>query len=124
MQTEHRLNQGPAAVFVEIDRGGTADVVVVAFERQRIEIVAFQDLDGITAKIADQAFEAAQITSADLARRRNNVGSRVNIQQDSTLDLHGLLRSLTLQYRDPRSEERRVGTECVSTSRSRWAPDN
>src|SRR3546814_7669987 len=101
MQPEHRRIQGPAAVFVEIDRGGTADVVVVAFERQRIEIVAFQDLDGITAKIADQAFEAAQITSADLARRRNNVGSRVDIQQDSTLDLHGLLRSLTLQYRDP-----------------------
>src|SRR3546814_7413226 len=58
MQPEHRRIQGPAAVFVEIDRGGTADVVVVAFERQRIEIVAFQDLDGITAKIADQAFEA------------------------------------------------------------------
>src|SRR3546814_18623827 len=25
---------------------------------------------------------------------------------------------------DPRSEERRVGKECVSTCRSRWAPNN
>src|SRR3546814_13345562 len=25
---------------------------------------------------------------------------------------------------DPRSEERRVGKECVRTCRSRWAPDN
>src|SRR3546814_20162447 len=26
--------------------------------------------------------------------------------------------------RAPRSEERRVGTECVSTCRSRWSPDH
>src|SRR3546814_11907918 len=26
--------------------------------------------------------------------------------------------------RDPRSEERRVGQECVSTCRSRWSPAN
>src|SRR3546814_11125180 len=32
----------------------------------------------------------------------------------------GLARS----YHAPRSEERRVGKECVSTCRSRWAPDH
>src|SRR3546814_13447256 len=26
--------------------------------------------------------------------------------------------------REPRSEERRVGKECVSTGRSRWSPDH
>src|SRR3546814_3988082 len=31
-------------------------------------------------------------------------------------------RSGTLAYRAPRSEERRVGKECVSTCRSRWSP--
>src|SRR3546814_20326289 len=29
-----------------------------------------------------------------------------------------------LSVRYPRSEERRVGKECVSTRRSRWSPDN
>src|SRR3546814_16157130 len=29
-----------------------------------------------------------------------------------------------LDERDPRSEERRVGKECVSTCRSRWVPYN
>src|SRR3546814_13401979 len=27
-------------------------------------------------------------------------------------------------WHDPRSEERRVGKECVSTCRSRWSPDH
>src|SRR3546814_12834618 len=27
------------------------------------------------------------------------------------------------RFGDPRSDERRVGTECVSTCRSRWSPD-
>src|SRR3546814_20302456 len=35
-----------------------------------------------------------------------------------SLELEGLLREV------PRSEERRVGKECVSTCRSRWSPYN
>src|SRR3546814_1000710 len=38
-------------------------------------------------------------------------------------DLKGLFQSGTLEIQgDPRSEERRVGKECVSTCRSRWSP--
>src|SRR3546814_3932031 len=32
------------------------------------------------------------------------------------------LAALTAEELDPRSEERRVGKECVSTCRSRWSP--
>src|SRR3546814_9761438 len=32
-------------------------------------------------------------------------------------------RSLAIDVGDPRSEERRVGTECVSECRSRWSPE-
>src|SRR3546814_15667830 len=42
--------------------------------------------------------------------------------------LHNLLRKFTLYARQmdihDRSEERRVGKECVSTCRSRWSPEN
>src|SRR3546814_6300724 len=33
-----------------------------------------------------------------------------------------IARADALQHRFPRSEERRVGKECVSTCRSRWSP--
>src|SRR3546814_14786071 len=34
----------------------------------------------------------------------------------------GSLNQLTIENADARSEERRVGKECVSTCRSRWSP--
>src|SRR3546814_1945642 len=37
--------------------------------------------------------------------------------------LGSLLADVAVVLLDPRSEERRVGKECVSTCRSRWSPD-
>src|SRR3546814_14181488 len=59
---------------------------------------------------------------ADGGRRRlpDHVGLRrllLRHGQRARLDLHS-----TGHLRVPRSEERRVGNECVSTCRSRWSP--
>src|SRR3546814_4622778 len=39
-------------------------------------------------------------------------------------DYDDIARKLILAHHTARSEERRVGTECVSTCRSRWSPDH
>src|SRR3546814_16655433 len=55
---------------------------------------------------------------ADL--ERDDVIVAVNSKGDW---IHAMLNGpLTKRNVDPRSEERRVGTECVSTCRSRWSP--
>src|SRR3546814_2808407 len=36
--------------------------------------------------------------------------------------INGLYKTEVIHRRGPRSEERRVGKECVSTCRSRWSP--
>src|SRR3546814_11932888 len=52
-------------------------------------------------------------------RRRDEDLRRVHDELKSTEEsLHGAMKDLA------RSEERRVGKECVSTCRSRWSPDH
>src|SRR3546814_115518 len=45
------------------------------------------------------------------------------INADGQWLLPGIV-DLCARFREPRSEERRVGKECVSTCRSRWSPDH
>src|SRR3546814_8620871 len=40
----------------------------------------------------------------------------------SPLPLHWYVQAIAQPAPEPRSEERRVGNECVSTCRSRWSP--
>src|SRR3546814_19582610 len=47
------------------------------------------------------------------------IGAALFASNISTVHMVGLAES---GYIDGRSEERRVGTECVSTCRSRWSP--
>src|SRR3546814_2173285 len=44
------------------------------------------------------------------------------MRQPINLDDHPPLRRVKIRHKPPRSEERRVGKECVSTCRSRWSP--
>src|SRR3546814_20240772 len=82
---------------------------------------------------------AVVLTSMDYARRHAGAASPVQIRAVSTVtpsfpntviempgfatDSAAALAPPELPFRD-RSEARRVGTECVSTCRSRWAPDH
>src|SRR3546814_7564477 len=74
---------------------------------------------------------SSDVCSSDLFRSRA-CGASVGAQQ-AKLDRHsrgrqkhgraaGLGGGMGAACRDDRSEERRVGKECVSTCRSRWSP--
>src|SRR3546814_18590940 len=65
-----------------------------------------------------------QPTPEMFARIRSNVGKASVIGRLVSLDQRGALVVAELLERDPstRSEERRVGKECVSTCRYRWSP--
>src|SRR3546814_7522598 len=58
------------------------------------------------------------VTSAEFPLRLNTARYR---DQWHTMTRTGLSPTLS-QHRPERSEERRVGKECVSTCRSRWSP--
>src|SRR3546814_14219915 len=54
------------------------------------------------------------------ASNRKGLGDRVPAFDDGTLDANG--KAVVVIGGGDRSEERRVGKECVSTCRSRWSP--
>src|SRR3546814_17171914 len=58
-----------------------------------------------------------------LAWRSHEI-NRMLDRQAGHLDQVYVFNALTLRASDGRSEERRVGQECVSTCRSRWSPDH
>src|SRR3546814_12586730 len=65
----------------------------------------------------------SQTVTAPLER---NLGEMAGLQRMSSISAAGAS-TITLQFTlgvalDVRSEERRVGKECVSTCRSRWSP--
>src|SRR3546814_8947294 len=66
---------------------------------------------------------SSDVCSSDLPRCRLRPGESQCFRLHHRTD--GLLSRFPFQRRGPgrrRSEERRVGKECVSTCRSRWAP--
>src|SRR3546814_13368549 len=65
----------------------------------------------------------AQVPAADLARPfRNGQVFRVFIRPGSLVMRNNTRRISPAALGDVRSEERRVGKECVRTCRSRWRP--
>src|SRR3546814_15923325 len=58
--------------------------------------------------------------AADAVYERAEAGRRHHVQRPGPREVHHDLFNETARAR--RSEERRVGKECVSTCRSRWSP--
>src|SRR3546814_16699007 len=56
------------------------------------------------------------------AHRWDRVGAITNSGMAINFGMTGVLIALLLAFDRHRSEERRVGKECVSTCRSRWSP--
>src|SRR3546814_12184354 len=75
---------------------------------------------------ADQGLETVQhglglAVEADQGEEGDLEAERLGVELGVVaLDVAGLLQGAHA----PRSEERRVGKECVSTVRSRWSPDH
>src|SRR3546814_14724160 len=74
--------------------------------------------------------DVAQIITLRLARKpaHGHVVQQALAQRADRTNLYKLIHRSTPQLKEPkgsaygRSEERRVGKECVSTCRSRWSP--
>src|SRR3546814_19470309 len=66
-------------------------------------------------------FFTASLVTRTLSALTSATGSRPCTSRTST---YGRLRAAWYRCSDARSEERRVGNECVSPCRSRWSPCN
>src|SRR3546814_18778985 len=71
--------------------------------------------------------DEAQIIGVDIAERSGDgqpVARRADVaaERPASFEFDALKARLAGVGRDSRSEERRVGHECVSTCRSRWSP--
>src|SRR3546814_3166956 len=87
------------ALVATTDHGGELDVLVVGGG----VVGAGTALDSVTRGLSTGLIEQRDFASGPSSRRSKLI--------------HGGLR-----YLEMRSEERRVGKECVSTCRSRWSP--
>src|SRR3546814_8083082 len=106
---------------VRVERAGEAAVAVEHDEQMRVALAgagpklrrAVRPAD-LRRQAGDDAFEALGIGT-------RGFGSRLRLAQLGRRD-HFLGHGDLLGRFDRRSEERRVGNECVSTCRSRWSP--
>src|SRR3546814_15733782 len=79
-------------------------------------LAADQRASGLLAPFGDARDDFGRDIVVELARR-------IIIEEKQRLgDLHDLIVRTHRDQVDPRSAERRVGIECVSTCRSRWLP--
>src|SRR3546814_19946585 len=72
--------------------------------------------------VATSVFGKPQPTNTTLPERIH-----LSLERDLKVDIKGSIATITYAHPDRefakvRSEERRVGKECVSTCRSRWSP--
>src|SRR3546814_12823907 len=116
------IGGGPAGLLLSqlLQLAGVASGVLERRSRAHV-------LGRIRAGVLEQGFQNL-MRRAEIAGRMDREGqvhSGVNIayQEDRLrIDLEGLTGGKTVLVYGQRSEERRVGTECVSTCRSRWSP--
>src|SRR3546814_10770027 len=86
------------------------------------------DFDDHDSTVSDNRFEAFYDDVADAWRLRLKAGAAFDFEDASTAGQVSVTVTATdrdgagLSIDQGRSEERRVGKECVSTCRSRWSP--
>src|SRR3546814_19857514 len=88
---------------------------------ERWGVVGFAGVGGVGSDIGE-VFEADVLASGGLGLRfQASKDYEVHLAVDGAVNRDGDL-SLYFRIGEARSEERRVGKECVSTCRSRWSP--
>src|SRR3546814_12901656 len=115
-------------LLLDLDLGRAAD----ADDRDPASQLRYAFLQLLTVIVAGRGLDLR----AELGDATVNVGARSGAINDGRVVLvddhllgaaeHAERNALKLsaEFLADRSEERRVGKECVSTCRSRWAPDN
>src|SRR3546814_15127386 len=111
-----------AGLALRMDKANSCGANHLAESRQ-VEEEAEMDLAQMTAELAQRkAFLPGKTVKLDFAEDGaivlDGVDGQVTNNQEAQADT-----TLHISW-DDRSEERRVGKECVSTGRSRWSPDN
>src|SRR3546814_19237292 len=96
----------------------SSDVCSSDLFEQRLK--AARDAAGVSRLIVLDEAERRILADAEQVPLPPMIPSRIDAQEAVALKL--LKRYLNLRYTRSRSEERRVGKECVSTCRSRWSP--
>src|SRR3546814_16510082 len=105
-----------------LERDGRMDIVGIASNAERAEhLIAITDPDVITLDIKMPDMDGLQLLDRIMARKRRPV-----IMLSSLTVLGGrvqaecMTRGADACFNKSRSDERRVGKECVSKCRSRW----
>src|SRR3546814_15356527 len=99
---------------------------IVKAEHLRIDQRPYEIIGGRRARIVDEVRDF--LLKAGPGFHRDRIapeGCAVGFPDDAALDEKVPSCAFPpgeAQFAKPRSEERRVGTECVSTCRSRWSP--
>src|SRR3546814_7356573 len=87
--------------------------VIVVFQLVSVCFFFFKQKTAYEMRISDWS---SDVCSSDLFQFSSAAGTTGNSKEKQTM------RKVLVLYYSTRSEERRVGKECVSTCRSRWSP--
>src|SRR3546814_14224400 len=128
LHTKAEIGTGPFSTRVQ-DRFGVAEFSQFTGAQMMADKYGFSrdDLDAFALESHRHAAAATNAAAFDreivaLAVDGGKHTKDEGIRYDATLESIGSVK--LLQEGGMRSEERRVGKECVSTSRSRWPPYN
>src|SRR3546814_10425334 len=99
--------------FLSSRRRHTRCALVTEFRR-----VLFRSL----VQLAHQHCALVQLGVLAQTRRNQETTAAVEFEIDGVTDQQALQAAVLFTQRRQRSEERRVGKECVSPCRSRWSP--
>src|SRR3546814_14812082 len=110
-------------MILVLARDGTPVLQPVFYGERDIEVVGDEDVVEVVASVGSDGKRRAALSKRlvdELAMQRRDVLA-LHVASDPGLSLDIMV--FTLADADiHRSEERRVGKECVSTCRSRWSP--
>src|SRR3546814_980211 len=106
----------------------TQIVLFFSFVHCRLSFFFFKQKTAYEMRISDWSSDvcSSDLRAEEQRAMRHLVRIADPLHRDRGADHLALLRQHRVELRciDHRSEERRVGKECVSTCRSRWSPDH
>src|SRR3546814_4503008 len=104
--------------FFSSRRRHTRCALVTGVQTCALPISIVSDADGYASEVAEKLRAAGIRAETDLRNEKINY----KVREHSLAKVPNLLVVGRREADEGRSEERRVGKECVSTCRSRWSP--
>src|SRR3546814_1085173 len=104
-------------------RRHTRCALVTGVQTCALPILIYEDFSPEQREAFNAKHEAGQVREKAIARLGGQAKKRVEVGLPALGRLQEVVKKLAAR-KYLRSEERRVGKECVSTCRSRWSPDH